>query len=828
MIDKFTPAAEKALEAAHRYAMELGHTYIGTEHLLLGILETESPAAGLLSSRGVTFSETKRLIVEAEGIGYCKKVSAEDISPRLHSVIEGASYAARKSGASLIGSEQLLFSILCEGDCCAVRLIRGQNASTVELYAELVGIKAGIDSHALGEYPFSAQKTKSLPSELLSYGYDMTERAIRGELDPLIGREAEMNSLLCVLCRRSKNNPCLIGDPGVGKTALVEGLATKIACGDVPPLLTGKRLVSLDLPAMLSGAKYRGEFEERIKAVINAVKGRDDVILFIDELHTIVGAGASEGSIDASNIVKPALARGELRLIGATTIQEYRKTVEKDGALDRRFQAIMLREPSREEATKMLFGVREKYERHHGLKISDEAIKAAVWLSEKYIPMKFLPDKALDLIDEAASSKRISKISERAQNTSAPNTAARDEAPQFASETTDNMLAKNVADGNFKDASAILKTAGQKIVYDKAHGVFDGKGYIGSFTDYGEHTNLYDSVLTVNENDITMALEAKTGINLRGAPSLADALKARLRSVMFGQDSAVEEVCLAIRRGLSGLSEENKPLASVLLIGPSGVGKTLLATETGNAVFGDDSRALVKFNLSEYTEPHSISKLIGSPPGYVGHGEEGLLTSAVRQRPRCTILLDEADKASREVLLLFLQILDCGFLTDSCGVKVDFRQTLFIMTACSEHRQGRLGFGSDEQSYEGASYDSRLMNIFPSELLSRLDAVISLTPLTLAATEKIAEKELLSLCSRLKKLGYSARVESGTALHIAKKSFSREHGARALKRFIRSSVEDKIIEALPHTKDGDELIIFANSEEISLKTVTKQPFLHIM
>ncbi len=773
MLEKFTSAAEKALESALRHARELGHTYVGTEHLLLGILEGSSVACRLLTSRGVSYAETHRLTFEAEGTGAAGAASAEDISPCLRSVIEAAAYHARKSGASKIGTDHLLTAITGEGDCTALRLIRAQNASGVEIYAELTGLSSGSVKDRRAEALYSSLSEKKLPRELLIYGYDMTEHAASKGYDPLIGRTQELWQTECILCRKTKSNPCLIGAPGVGKTALVEGLASKIASGDVPKQLAGLHIISLDLPAMLSGAKYRGEFEERLKTVISHAESSGNVILFIDELHTVVGAGASEGSIDASNIIKPSLARGRLKLIGATTVDEYRRSIERDAALERRFQAVMLREPSPKEAAEILFGVKQSYEHHHGLAISDSAIEAAVRLSSKYIPLKFLPDKALDLIDEAASAKVL--------------------------EARNKPHVKNIAD-------AIIKGDADELCLCVA----------------GDNT--YPDSEPLTGEDIECAFERKTGITLRGAKETAALLETALKSRIFGQDNAISQFCRAIRRGLFSVGEYQKPICSVFLTGPSGVGKTELARITAETVFGFRRDSLVRIDLSEYSEPHSISRLIGSPAGYVGYGDEGMLTGRVRHNPRCTVLFDEADKASPEVLSLLLQILDCGFLTDSYGRRVDFRHTIFIMTANSRSGEGNLGFLREGVSNTGTDLCAEG---FSKELVGRFDSIITLSRLGHEAVKSIVIRELELLSSRARELGCELTFSDGFIRHLSEKAASRSFGARHAKQAVRELAECPLIEYLSE-KHEKKLCFYIENGKIILDTVTKPLLSHII
>ncbi len=778
MTDRFTPSAEKALEKALSYARELGHTYIGTEHLLLGLLSDRgSIASRLLTSHGASLERTKQLIVTLEGTGTGSDVSASDMSPRTRRVLEMAAYAALRAKSASVGTEHLLSSLLNEPECVAVRLIREQNVSLAELYGDLLCFEGRITARPTeGE----REKTQKKPSRALSrYAIDLSAAAESGELDPVIGREEETECLIRILSRRTKNNPCLIGDPGVGKTAIAEGLAARIADGRVPSALQGKRILSLDLPLMLAGAKYRGDFEERMKTVLEEAASDPDLILFIDELHTIVGAGAAEGSIDAANIIKPVLARGKLRVIGATTVAEYRKYIERDAALERRFRPLIVREPTQEEARQILQGLKERYERHHRLKIGDDALAAAVSLSVRYLPDRYLPDKAIDLLDEAAAARRIAAGSAAA----VPSEAER-----------------LLAEGRAEEAAALAPCRSPQ-----------------------------EEILLLTAGDVAATLSNRIGRPIgeegRRLPALRE-LEERLNRRVFGQEEAVALTARALCRGELGLRDPERPLAGLLYIGPSGVGKTELARATAAELFGSE-RALIKLDMSEYSEKHSVSKLLGAPPGYVGYGTEGLLTGRVRTCPHAVVLFDELEKAHPDVYDLLLQIFDDGFLTDSAGKRCDFRNTVILLTsnAGSEAPAGGVGFSSSP-----AAPDERLCRQFPRELLGRLDGIAVFRPLSEEAAARIAEKELALFVRRAEEMGYSPELPKELAAGIARKALSRRFGARAIRRLVREEVEDSFVTFLLTT--GEKTREFRLCEEkngdFRWETGTKRSLSHML
>ncbi len=771
MTSRFTPAAQNALKKAQEEASEMGHTYIGTEHLLLGLLSEESSVASdILKKHGLDYRNVKQAVISLNGSG-SKTLSPPDMTPRLKNALERA--AKEIPGAfGRIGTEQLLSSLLSEKDSVAARLIERGNKSG-EMIAELGSLKNAEQR---------CEQRKKLPPTMAKYGYNLCEKS----LDPVIGREEETEALIEALCRRRKNNPCLIGDAGVGKTAVVEGLASRMRRGEVPELLKSKVIVTLDIAAILSGAKYRGEFEERLKTVLLEASEDSEIILFIDELHTIVGTGASEGSIDAANLLKPSLARGEIRLIGATTVSEYRRHIESDPALERRFLPIRVSEPTKEETCRILHGIKSKYEEYHGIIIDDSAITSAVELSVRYIPSKRLPDKAIDLLDEAASAKRIS-------------------------------LERN------KESTSYLRGI--------LKGISEGEGESkGQFSSVEENMRsrleaLGDAeksaVLTVF--DIEQALEKRRG-NAR-LPTANDlfSLENDLKSAVFGQENAIKTVSNALRAGLLGINEGTSPIASFLFLGQSGVGKTALA-ESLAAYFYGSNDALIRLDMSEYSEQHSISRLIGSPPGYVGYRDEGQLIKEVRSKPYSVVLFDEAEKAHPDIFSLLLQVIDRGFLTDPQGKRADFRGCILILTAnIDTDKKAAAGFTADE-----SNISSPAKNFFRPELLGRLDSVVTFSPLTSDAANRIADAQLSKLKSRLESSGVSIVIRDGVRELIGAKGVKSKYGARDIFSFIKTEIEGGVISELSALKNGDIIEFFNENGNIVKKTVTKSSLSHIM
>lgn len=783
MANKFTLKAQNALELSQSEARSLGHTYIGSEHILLGLLGvSDCIASKLLVARGVSFGEVRHTVKKVSGSGSTSQVGPEDMTPRARRIIEASSYEAKKRSSGYIGTEHLLYALLIEKDSVAIKLIESMGASVSELISDITDY-FGVDLSRAKEKTPPKEKTHKIAGAptLSNYGKDLTALAKAGKLDPVIGRDEETARLIRILSRRNKNNPCLVGEPGVGKTAVVEGLAQMIADSRVPAPLLNRRIITLDVPSMIAGAKYRGEFEERMKSVMEEVLKNPDIILFIDEIHVIIGAGAAEGAVDAANILKPALARGEIKIIGATTHHEYRTRIEKDAALERRFQSVNVAEPSEAGAIDILLGLREKYELHHNLSISESAIRAAVQLSVRYIQGRFLPDKALDLLDEAAARVRI----EKAQM---PNEL-------FELEKKISVLEREKEDAillqdfefaaQLRDEEKLLKSKREKIVASKSA---DNK-----------------EKLTVTDEDVAAILTASTGIPIgklvEDETKRLLMLEEELKQTVIGQDNAIKTVASAIRRGRIGLKSEKRPIGSFIFLGSTGVGKTELARALAEALFGS-ADALVRIDMSEYMEKHNVSKLIGSPPGYVGYGEGGQLTDRVRQRPYSVVLFDEIEKAHPDVYDLLLQILDDGNITDAEGRRIDFRNTVIIMTSnigtAEAGRIKALGFsdGSVEQSIARRSERmlDALKHEFKPEFLNRIDEIIVFNTLTQKDTEKITEKFLLDVKRRAENIGLEIIFEKNVAEEIAKKNYDVSYGARPLSRAVTKDIEDQISE----------------------------------
>ena len=722
-MNRFTQKAQNTLNRALATAREMGHTYIGSEHLLLGLLEEQdSVAEKLLTKSGVETEAVKGAIEEMVGRGSQTFVSAADMTPRTKKIIEGSAYESMRRGQNYIGTEHLLLATLNESDCVAVRILDELGVDPSAIREELEGYFGEISQPAragMGEADVKTAKgakksnIKGCPT-LSNFGRDLTELAKQGKIDPIIGRDRETERVIQILSRRTKNNPCLIGEPGVGKTAVVEGLAQKIADGTIPETLRDKTVIALDIPAMIAGAKYRGEFEERMKNVMDEVSKNPGIILFIDEIHTIVGAGAAEGAVDAANIIKPALARGEMQLIGATTISEYRGHIEKDAALERRFQSVMVNEPSNEESIEIIRGLRDKYEAHHSLKISDEAIKAAVELSVRYIQDRYLPDKAIDLVDEAASRIRISSIT----------------SPSDLKEIEEKL----------KEISRNKEEAVSSQDFERAASLRDEEKKLTA--EYEEKKSAWEKSssranLTLTENDIADVVTQWTGIPvsrlLEGEGEKLLRLEETLKAKVIGQDSAIEAISKAIRRGRTGLKDPRRPIGSFIFIGPTGVGKTELTKALAEVMFGDRN-AMLRLDMSEYMEKHSVSKLIGSPPGYVGYDEGGQLTEKVRRHPYSVVLFDEIEKAHPDVFNILLQVLEDGILTDSQGRRVDFKNTVIIMTSnagasAAEQSARQLGFAvsganEDEKAQREKTIMNALKSTFRPEFINRIDDII--------------------------------------------------------------------------------------------------------
>ena len=790
MTYKFTNRAKSAIEIANDIAIELGHNYIGTEHILYGLAKEGSGVASkVLENQNVSAEDILNKIDEL--IGREEKIDeVVGFTPRTKRVMENAFIEAKKIGYNYIGTEHLLIGILKEGDSIAARILLDLNVNIPKLYNEIVKfINEESDENETNSRKSSSGKKGSYnqTQTLNQFGQDLTKKAEDGKLDPVIGRKEEIERVIQILSRRTKNNPCLIGEPGVGKTAVVEGLAQKIVSGDVPEILKGKRVVTVDISSMVAGSKYRGDFEERIKKALNEVKKAGDVILFIDEIHTIVGAGAADGAIDAANILKPLLARGEIQLVGATTLNEYRKYIEKDSALERRFSPVTVNEPSEKDTIEILKGIRDKYEAHHNVKITDEAIDAAVKLSERYINDRFLPDKAIDLIDEAASRARIKTYTE-------PDTL-KDLQSQI--EEIEKNKEEAVRTQKFEKAASLRdKEKELKNQYEKEEQKWKSKNT--------------KTVTNITEENIAEVIASWTGIPAQKLTQDENEklknLEANLHKRVVGQNEAVEAVAKAIKRGRVGLKDPKRPIGSFLFLGPTGVGKTELSKALAESLFGDEN-AMIRIDMSEYMEPHSVSKLIGSPPGYVGFDEGGQLTEKIRRKPYSVILFDEIEKAHPDVMNMMLQILEDGRLTDSQGRTVNFKNTVIIMTSNIGARlitdKKSLGFANSEEKDSQKEYEDtkkEVMQVLKQELrpefINRIDEIIVFHKLNDEEISKIIDIMLDEVVKRLKNQKIEIEIEDGVKDIIAKEGVNKAFGARPLRRAIQNIVEDKLAEEI--------------------------------
>lgn len=803
----FTKKANDALNIAIAEAGNMGHTYIGTEHLLLALhKEGSGVAATVLTECGLDVNILEQKIKETVGVGNRISLSPDDFTPRTKRVMQVAVLTSAKIGHTFVGTEHLLVAILSEKDSFAVKFLieAGVNPSTVmtALQSSLGEPPQQSDFASEGKVPrSSSHNQKNSASTLLKYGRDLTESAKAGEIDPVVGREEEISRVLQILSRRTKNNPVLIGEPGVGKTAVAEGLALKIAEGQVPELLKDKKVISLNLTGLIAGTKYRGDFEERIKTIIDELKSAKDIILFIDELHTIVGAGSAEGSADAANILKPSLAKGDFQVIGATTLEEYRKYIEKDSALERRFQPVNVDEPSAEEAVQILKGLRDRYEAHHKVTITDEAIESAVELSTRYIADRYLPDKAIDLIDEAASRVRLSSLTEP-------------EALKGLEERI-TQLEKDKAEAvNSQDfeRAARLRDEQKKLTEELA----DSK------KQWEEEKSL--SIPQVSREDIAQIVSLWSGVpvkqlNTEELQRLLS-LESELHKRVIGQSQAVSAVAKAVRRSRSGLKDPNRPIGSFIFSGPTGVGKTELCKALAEVMFGDEG-AMLRLDMSEYMEKHTVAKLIGSPPGYVGYDEGGQLTERVRRKPYSVILFDEIEKAHPDVFNMLLQVLEDGRLTDSQGRTVNFKNTVIIMTSnvgarLITEKKATLGFtplASKEQENIKSAVMSELTKVFRPEFLNRVDDIIVFTKLSSDEIKDIASIMLRNLSQRLASLGTELRVTDEALTALAKDGFDDVYGARPLRRAITTKLEDPLSEKLLSGELKDTKVIICDYKE---------------
>ena len=781
---KFTQRAQTALRLAQESSVELGHGYVGSEHLLLGLArEGQGVAARVLQGAGLESEAIRSCIARMVGVGAAGALPSQGLTPRCKKIIELALAESARLGQSFVGTEHLLLGILREGDGVAVRLLSASGLEPRRLYADVVAAMGGesappfrSNGRARAEREFaSGGETKLLDQ----FSRDLTRMAASGLLDPVVGREEEIRRVIQILSRRQKNNPALIGEPGVGKTAVAEGLARRMVAGDVPDDLRGKRLVALDLTAMVAGTKYRGEFEERVKNVLAEVRRVGGIILFIDELHTIVGAGSAEGAIDAANIIKPALGRGELQVVGATTTEEYRRYIEKDAALERRFQPVTVKEPDRDTALAILRGVRDRYEAHHRLRITDEALEAAVDLSTRYLSDRRLPDKAIDLMDEAASRVRMDRLATPPDLLHLEEKVAqtrREKEEAIRGQDFEKAAMLRDAEGDFRRELERQRTRWRT----------------------GQHSG------AVEAEDIAQVVSGWTGVpvtTLTRAESdrLLD-LESELHRRLVGQEEAVGAVARAVRRGRVGLKEPGRPTGCFLFLGPTGVGKTELCKALAQALFGSEE-AMVRFDMSEYMERHTVSRLIGSPPGYVGHEEGGQLTERVRRRPYSLILFDEIEKAHPDVWGVLLQLMEDGQVTDAQGRRADFRNTVVVMTSNVgaeriTRRGSRLGFSLEETGETRPQEELRqgvledLKRTFKPEFLNRLDEIIVFRQLSREEIRSIAQTMLGEVAQRLARLGVALEVTGQALDYLARAGFDPDYGARPLRRAIRTQLED--------------------------------------
>ena len=801
----FTQKSNEALNLAIKSAENLGHNYVGSEHILLGLLKTESGMAySALDEKGITASDLEDFIKENIGVGNPTRLTPDDFTPRSKRVLDVAFQIARGMLNSFVDTEHILLALLQEGDSYAVKFINSAGIDERQLFEEIAA-NVGRGEAKQNESGKKSKSGKSKTPTLDEFGKDLTALAKEGKIDPVIGREEEIQRVIQILSRRTKNNPCLIGEPGVGKTAIAEGLALKIVRNEVPELLAGKKIVALDLTSMVAGTKYRGDFEERIKKAMDEVKNAKDVILFIDEVHTIIGAGAAEGATDAANILKPSLARGEIQVIGATTINEYRKNIEKDAALERRFQPVMVGEPTEEEAIEILKGLRDKYEAHHKVKIPDDAIVSAVKMSSRYIADRFLPDKAIDLIDEAASRVRLKAYT-----------------------VPDNLkeMEKELKSLEEEKSSAVRAQD-----YEQAAVIRDKENKLKTLLDEEKEKwkNLSShQVKEISVEDIASVVSSWTGIPTTQITEEESQRLLNLEKILHerivGQDQAVTSVARAIRRGRAGLKNPKRPIGSFIFLGPTGVGKTELCKTLAEAMFGDED-AIIRLDMSEYMEKHTVSKLIGSPPGYVGFDEGGQLTEKIRRKPYSVVLFDEIEKAHPDVFNMLLQILEDGVLTDSQGRKVSFKNAVIIMTSnvgASKitDPKSALGFGDDKKD-ENENIEKLVMEdlkaTFKPEFLNRVDEIIVFKQLEKDDIKEIARRMLVSLTKQLAQLGTQVTFTDAAVSALADAGFDKVYGARPLRRAIQTKIEDRLSELILEKKLGEKCTVDFKDNEFTFE-----------
>ena len=770
----FTDLACEALQLALLEAEKLGYSCVGTEHLLYGLAAvSDSVSAFILNKNSITASKIESKLISIVGRNMPEKLTPNDFTPRVRKIMDQAIASANEMNMELAGTEHLLIEFLQEKESYGMLILQEIGGLYKEIYAQCLSYDLDVYKQIK-----KTKKANNKSSILEKYGKDLTKLAREGKIDPLVGRKVEIERIIQILTRRKKNNPCLIGEPGVGKTAVVEGLALKIADGEVPDSLKNKRVISLDFSAMLSGAKYRGDFEERIKSILDEVESRQDVILFLDEIQNIVGAGAADGAIDAANILKPKMARGDIQLIGATTLAEYSREIEKDSALERRLQPILVNEPDEEETENILFGLKEKYEKFHKLKISDKAIKSAVKLSKRYINDRFLPDKAIDLIDEAASKKRFHNENKRKNYVLA----------QTKSKTSSKISRRKTTIG----------------VLD-----FEIEDTIVTDDDVADGVSCWSSVpvaqITKTERERLIFLESE------------------IKNCIFGQEKAIKTLTRAIKRNRTGISCENRPIGNFMFVGPTGVGKTALCRELSIAMFGNEKN-LIKLDMSEYMEPHSVSKLIGAPPGYVGFDMGGRLTDQIRRKPYSVVLFDEIEKAHKDVYNMLLQIMDDGILTDSHGRKINFKNCIIILTSnlASEilEKDKNIGFALENhnQKYPIKVIKNELKKVFTPEFLGRLDEIIVFDKLSYQTLKLITLKHLKQLAKRMKNLGYILIYDESVVVHILNCDIDKNKGARGIKNVITRKVEDLISDKIlkGDVRRGDKIVLNATNDELKI------------
>lgn len=802
MQGKFTNKAQEVLKRAQEAALKLGNKYVGTEHILLGLtLVSDSVAAKALESQGVTYHQVMDKIQSMTG-GTSAYYIPADFTPRAKRVVESSVQEAFRMGTGYVGTEHILIALIRENDNIAVRIMVSLDLNLQRLYDDIMNMLGeGEDQNgsARGMNSQGEKQEKSATETLDKFSRDMTALAKKNKFDPIVGRDKEIERIVQILSRRTKNNPCLVGDPGVGKTAIVEGLAQKIAEGNVPDTLKNKRIVGLDLSAMVAGSKYRGEFEERMKKAMDEVKAGGNIILFVDEIHTIIGAGAAEGAIDASNILKPALSRGEIQLIGATTLEEYRKHIEKDAAFERRFQPVKVEEPDEQAAVAMLKALRDKYEMHHKVTISDDAIEAAVKLSSRYVSDRFLPDKAIDLIDEAASRLRLKTFS----------------APDNVAEMEEKLAEME------KEKEAAIKTE----EFEKAAEIKRAQDALRAQWKEAKkewENNHENQAQVVTREEVAEVVSVWTGVPLQSLQEEESQrllhLEDTLHQRVIGQSEAVKALAKAIRRGRVGLKDSNRPIGSFLFLGPTGVGKTELSKALAEALFGDED-AMIRIDMSEYMEKHSVSRMVGSPPGYVGYEEGGQLSEKVRRNPYSVVLFDEIEKASPDVFNVLLQVLDDGHITDGQGRKVDFKNTVIIMTSNAGARSivepKRVGFTSmetEEQSYQNMKKNvmEEVRHIFKPEFLNRIDDMIVFHSLTQEDILEIVKLMTRTVSKRIKEnMDITVTFTDKALEKIAEEGYDKAFGARPLRRAIQSRIEDAFAEEylMGNFKAGDKVSV---------------------